>query len=196
MPCYSYSIPAVNCISGSKLAAIKGSVCSNCYARKGRYLFGNVKKALASRLKSITSENWVDNMVFLIKNSGYQFFRWHDSGDLQGAWHLDKIVDIARKCPSVKFWMPTKELTMISQWKKNNGEFPKNLCVRISAPMKESQVSNKIGPSSMVIKDINSPKLQNMRPVTVCPAASTHGKCGECRACWDREVDCIAYPEH
>jgi len=46
MPCKSYNIPAELCITGSKLRKINNSVCSDCYACKGRYNFGNVQNAL------------------------------------------------------------------------------------------------------------------------------------------------------
>ena len=37
MPGLSYSLPAWECKTGSKLREIKGSVCASCYALKGNY---------------------------------------------------------------------------------------------------------------------------------------------------------------
>ena len=37
MPGLSYSLPAWECQVGAKLRAVKGSVCSGCYALKGNY---------------------------------------------------------------------------------------------------------------------------------------------------------------
>ena len=37
MPSLSYSLPAKECITGSKLVNVKGSVCEGCYALKGNY---------------------------------------------------------------------------------------------------------------------------------------------------------------
>ena len=31
---------------------------------------------------------------------------------------------------------------------------------------------------------------------TVCKAYSRDGKCGDCRACWDKSIQTIAYPQH
>ena len=53
MPGFSYNFPATRCITGSKLVKIPGSVCSGCYALKGRYRFSNVKNAMQRRLDSI-----------------------------------------------------------------------------------------------------------------------------------------------
>ena len=46
---FSYSIPAVTCITGAKLVNVKNSVCNGCYALKGRYKFNNVQNALTRR---------------------------------------------------------------------------------------------------------------------------------------------------
>ena len=32
--------------------------------------------------------------------------------------------------------------------------------------------------------------------MTVCAAYTRDGKCGDCRACWNKEVQVIAYPAH
>ena len=66
MPGFGYSTPAEDCITGSKLAEVAGSICSICYARKGRYAFSNVKNAMKKRLKAIERSDWIDMMVFMI----------------------------------------------------------------------------------------------------------------------------------
>ena len=44
MPGPAHNLPAAACKTGAKLAQIPGSVCSGCYALKGRYRFNNVQK--------------------------------------------------------------------------------------------------------------------------------------------------------
>ena len=92
MPGYAYNLPAWQCVTGVKLQAVAGSVCSGCYAMKGRYRFQNVKDALNRRLNSLTDPQWVEAMTVLVTHYSKQvpWFRWHDSGDLQGADHLKK----------------------------------------------------------------------------------------------------------
>ena len=52
MPGMSYSLPAWECRTGSKLAKIPGSVCFNCYAMKGNYTrYPAIKTAQYDRLK-------------------------------------------------------------------------------------------------------------------------------------------------
>ena len=52
MPSLSYSLPAKECITGSKLVKVKGSVCEGCYALKGNYhrIAKNIKSAQYKRL--------------------------------------------------------------------------------------------------------------------------------------------------
>ena len=38
MPCKSYSLPTVACITGYKMSKIAGSICSECYANAGNYV--------------------------------------------------------------------------------------------------------------------------------------------------------------
>ena len=99
MPCKSLSLPTESCITGSKMAEMPGSICSSCYANKGFYsMYANtIKPAQFARLDSIDSPHWVDSMVSSIGNDA--FFRWHDSGDIQGLAHLEKIVSICQQTP-------------------------------------------------------------------------------------------------
>src|SRR5262245_31613313 len=109
LPCHGYSIPAVRCVTGAKLVQVPGSTCSGCYALKGMYRFPNVKSALELRFQSLRHPQWVEALVTLIQGTGEGYFRWHDSGDLQGVWHLEKIAEVCRRTPDVAHWLPTRE---------------------------------------------------------------------------------------
>ena len=54
MPGLSYSLPAWECKTGSKLRKIKGSVCASCYALKGCLLYTSPspRDGLLSRMPS------------------------------------------------------------------------------------------------------------------------------------------------
>ena len=69
MPGYAYNLPAWECVTGVKLQAVEGSVCSGCYAMKGRYRFKNVKAALNRRLNSLTHPQWVEAMTVLVAHT-------------------------------------------------------------------------------------------------------------------------------
>ena len=106
MPGFAYSTPAHECKTGTKLRAVAGSVCANCYAfERGRYRFQNVIDAQYKRFRSLTHPDWVEAMAAQINSKKVKFFRWHDSGDVQNLDHLRRIYAVCRLTPSVKHWM-------------------------------------------------------------------------------------------
>jgi hypothetical protein len=113
-----------------------------------------------------------------------QHFRWHDSGDLQGDWHLDAIIWIARQLPGIQFWLPTKEYGLVNANVAKIRTAP-NLTVRVSAPLVGMALTPALLPTSSVAAGTGH----------LCPAYDNGGKCGECRACWSTE-DNVDYPLH
>jgi hypothetical protein len=132
---FSYGISAKLCKVGAKLASVAGSTCEGCYALKDNYNYPSVQKAHENRVASLSSVSWADAMIFQIRQSKTEYFRWHDSGDLQSLQHLFDIVRIAEALPSVKFWIPTREKGIVNQYLRTAGDFPDNLVVRVSAAM-------------------------------------------------------------
>lgn len=191
MPCHGYSTPASRCITGGKLRKVANTICSVCYALKGRYVFPNVLDAMEKRFQSLFNTAWVDAITFLIQKkekSGY--FRWHDSGDVQGTWHLSKIVEVANRLPQIKFWLPTREISIVSDWVNAGNKIPENLTIRLSAFMLDGQppiaAAKRLGlcVSGASATDFN------------CPAYSQDGKCGDCRNCWNKDVFQVNYKKH
>lgn len=191
MPAHSYGISAFNCITGSKLAQIEGSVCHGCYARKANYKYPSVVVGHAKREANLASPAWIDSMILQIERSGTDYFRWHDSGDLQSTGHLKAIVNIALALPNVKFWLPTKEKGMLSIAKRAGLVIPDNLTIRLSAAMVDSDKvnANLTGNVSLVQDKV---ELQGFH----CKAPEQNGKCENCRACWDKSISTIVYFKH
>ena len=109
MPGWSIGLPAKECKTGSKLRKVKDSVCYDCYALKGCYVFKVVQDAQYKRLAAIRSTKWVQALAHLINSKKSDVFRWHDSGDVQDLDHLNKIYEVCRLTPSKRHWMPTRE---------------------------------------------------------------------------------------
>lgn len=214
MPCHSYSIPATLCKVGQRMRDVKNSICSICYALKGRYNFKNVQDAQHNRFDSLLDPEWSKNMSLLIdkkEKSGY--FRWHDAGDLQGEWHLDKIARVAIKLPHIKFWLPTREYAVVACWLKTHSK-PRNLIIRLSAMMLDGK------PPETFARKLGLPMSGASDTDWNCPASLTDenskvwseeekeklskeqinklgfGKCGDCRMCWDENVELVNYKKH
>lgn len=181
MPGPSYNLPAQACITGAKLAKIPGTVCHGCYALKGRYRFSNVRLALARRLESLQHPRWVEAMTALIY--GEEVFRWHDSGDLQSAWHLKRIFEVCNKTSDTSHWLPTREHKFLPL---STDSIPKNLIIRVSGT-KVNGAAPSFWPWTSQVTD---GKGKN------CPAPEQGGQCKSCRQCWDRSIPNIVYAKH
>ena len=179
MPGLSYSLPAWECKTGSKLRKVKGSVCASCYALKGNYTrYKAIKAAQYVRLKSLQDSRWIEAMTAQVKRSEY--FRWHDAGDVQDLQHLNKIFEVCRQTPDTKHWMPTREA-----WIKDHLDSkPDNLVIRFSPPMIGQR--NDTWPNSSMVVETGA----------TCPAPAQGGKCGSCRQCWDPAVKVVSYGKH
>ena len=179
MPGLSYSLPAWECKTGSKLRKVPGSVCASCYALKGNYTrYPEIKRAQYVRLQALKHPLWVDAMTAQVKRQKY--FRWHDAGDVQDLNHLNKIYEVCRLTPDTKHWMPTREA-----WIKDHLDSkPDNLVIRFSPPMIGQR--NESWPNSSMVVTENA----------TCPAPAQGGKCGSCRQCWDPEVKIVSYGKH
>ena len=180
MPGLSYSLPAWECKSGSKLRKIKNSVCSACYALKGNYTrYKAIKAAQYVRLASLNSELWTAAIVTQIKRQKY--FRWHDAGDVQDLQHLNKIYEVCRLTPGTKHWMPTREA-----WIKDHLDSkPDNLVIRFSAPMIDQAAPASWPNSSEVVTE-----------GATCPAPQQGNSCCDCRNSLNPEIKTIKYGKH
>ena len=181
MPGPAHNLPAVACKTGAKLVNVPGSVCAGCYALKGRYRFSNVQQALQRRLAALEDPRWVDAMVVLIKDQDW--FRWHDSGDIQSEQHLKNIFEVCKLTPETKHWLPTQE----REYLKDPEAVPANLIIRLSG----SKID---GPSPKAWPWTSS--VVTSSEARTCPAPEQGNSCGSCRACWDKSTPNVAYGKH
>jgi hypothetical protein len=63
----------------------------------------------APTAEEIRHSLWVPAMVLTIRKKMVEWFRWFDSGDLQGVNHLRNIATVARHTPETRHWLSTRE---------------------------------------------------------------------------------------
>ena len=216
MPGYSYGISAQKCQTGGKLREVRGSVCSGCYAMTDWYrTWRPLLEGHRRRWQGIHHPRWVDAMIVLI-TSAYRpragraelepVFRWHDSGDLQGVWHLVAIAAVCRATPHVRYWLPTREYGYVAEYLRDH-ELPDNLTVRLSAHMIDQEPvlgEHAAALAHLPVSTVSSVSLLRLGVQLVegkgsieCRAVEARdNKCGPCRACWDRRVRSVNYPQH
>ena len=184
MPGLSYSLPAWECQVGSRLRKVKNSVCSSCYALKGNYTrYPAIKAAQYFRLASLMDPRWVKAMTVQVKRQ--KWFRWHDAGDLQSVEHLKKIFQVCNNTPGTMHWLPTREVKYTRLMDPE--VVPKNLKIVISDHMVDQVTPVRSWPYTSGVTTAGN---------ATCPAPSQGGKCGSCRACWDRKTTRVIYGKH
>jgi hypothetical protein len=216
MPSSSYGLPARACIVGAALAKVSGSICSDCYATRTFYQIPKTQKGLERRLAAISDPRWVDAMVKVLRHlhsgpirvdlgqvgvrlqvstgnraarwrwnePGYH--RWHDSGDLQSVEHLEKIIEVCRRTPRIKHWLPTRELAMLRACK---APMPPNLTIRVSAALIDGPAPT--GWPGSTVHTVAPPE-----GAFECGAPQQGNYCGSCRNCWDKSIPLISYHAH
>ena len=224
MPSTTFAISAKHCKVGSKLINVEGSTCSRCYAMKLQKLRPSVDKGWTNNLfkaVKLIEDNpklWAKMQAFQIKRGcgklGINNHRWFDSGDLQSVSMLRAIVLCAELTPEIDHWLPTREAKLVKDYRKEYGQEPSNLVIRVSATMIGDKPIAGHTNTSTVHKSgeqvhgkeclaYRTNKDNKVVPLAEFKAMSRpekkeqdFGHCGDCRACWSKDVDNISYPLH
>lgn len=183
----SFGISAENCVTGSRLAQVKGSTCSRCYSLTKNYRFSNVKSKQQERLEGLSDPLWTPSMIFLVNYFCEKYFRMFDSGDFQHVNMVHNLITIAENT-DVQIWCPTREKEMIRE-ATGERDVPENLVLRISATMIDAEPPKDFEYTSTVhVKDPPEGSY-------LCPAPQQNNKCADCKECYHRKGD-ISYELH
>lgn len=190
MPCRSWSLQALDTCPGSKNS--DGSLvaaCSGCYAVGGNYRFKNVKAPREHNREDWKRDGWVDDMVAELDNDRY--FRWFDSGDMYDIRLAQKILEIMKATPWTRHWLPTR-MHKFTKFRKLLSEMEAlpNVVIRRSSDSITGETIEGANTSTISTLD-NVPE-----GAAVCEAYTRSGKCGTCRACWDKSVSVVCYIGH
>jgi hypothetical protein len=139
-------------------------------------------------------DDWVASFVRTLEERNIRRFRWFDAGDVQGAEHLGKILDICTLTPQCCHWLSTREVGIVQRVLSERA-IPDNLNIRISADYINDV--NRAAPVpgctlALVVTDVTT-------GVWNCPATFTDRhtcRANRCRRCWSRSVPIVAYKLH
>jgi hypothetical protein len=190
MPCRSWSLQALDTCPASRNS--DGSLvaaCSGCYATTGNYRFKNVKAPREHNREDWKRDEWVADMVAELDNDRY--FRWFDSGDMYDIRLARKILEVMSLTPWVKHWLPTRmhKFPKFREVIDNMEMFP-NVVIRRSSDSITGETIE--GANTSTISTLDSVP----EGAAVCGAYTRSGKCGTCRACWDKSVSVVCYIGH
>ena len=203
----TFSTDPTACKVGSKLVKVEGSTCSGCYALKLAKVYPSAlqswKNNLQLWLEALESDPmaWIDSMVVQIRKhsanktktgaKGAGYHRWFSAGDLPSVDALRSIVEVAKRTPEIRHWLPTREKAIVSQYLATNLEgFPENLTVRLSSAMVDG--------APLKVAAVSTSTVHNAQGAIgyACPAYTQGGSCGDCTACWSKDVANVSYKKH
>ena len=110
---FNFGIPAYKSASGKLTCPMADSCVKFCYAKKGAYIWSNVKPAFEKRYELSKTDKFVDAMNAEIRKKKPDYVRVHDSGDYYSRAYLKKWIDIANSNPNVRFYSYTNMIDMM-----------------------------------------------------------------------------------
>ena len=110
---FNFGIPAYKSASGKLTCPMADGCIKFCYAKKGAYIWSNVKPAFEKRYELSKTDDFVSKMYDEIVKKKPDYVRVHDSGDYYSKKYLNKWIDIALLFPEVKFYSYTNMVEMM-----------------------------------------------------------------------------------
>ena len=110
---FNFGIPAYKSITGKITCPFADECINFCYARKGAYIWGNVKPAFERRFELTRSSDFIVEMNKEILKKKPDYVRVHDSGDYYSKEYLNKWIEIAIHNPDVRFYSYTNSVEIL-----------------------------------------------------------------------------------
>ena len=111
----NFGLPAYKSITGRVICPMADGCIKFCYARKGAYIWGNVKPAFEKRYELSKTDSFVSAIHAEIQSKKPKFVRVHDSGDYYSREYLAKWFQIAQQNPHVNFYSYTNMIDMVKK---------------------------------------------------------------------------------
>ena len=135
---FNFGIPAYKTASGKLTCPMAKECVKFCYARKGAYIWSNVKPAFEKRYELTKTKEFIPAMNAEIKRKNANYVRIHDSGDMYSKAYLEKWLEIARSNPDVRFYTYTNMVKMLKEV-----QLPENFDVIFSDSGKQKHLIDK-----------------------------------------------------
>ena len=110
---FNFGIPAYKSASGKLTCPMASECVKFCYAKKGAYIWSNVKPAFEKRYELTKTDNFVEAMNAEIRKKKPDYVRVHDSGDYYSPAYLKRWIEIAIHNQNVRFYSYTNMIDMM-----------------------------------------------------------------------------------
>ena len=202
----TFSTNPLACNVGQNLRNIAGSTCQKCYAIRLGHVYKTAQQSWEDNLSlwldalKTNPIGWIEAIAFQINRlsenkqrkgqDGAGLHRWFAAGDIPSMDALRSIVEVCKRTPHIRHWLPTRENGIVKQYLAVNPDgFPENLIVRVSAAMIDGNPPESSDYTGTVHKDKPAIGVE-------CPSTTNGGRCGSCTACWDKSVVNVSYKLH
>lgn len=168
-----------------------------CYACKGAQQISTVQGAYYRNLRLYhdNPDDFFEQVYCRVKFSGLPKVRLFDSGDFPDTEFLERLVEVCKKTPNIKYMAFTKKYELVNEYLDKHNKLPDNLNIIFSAWDKLWDVPN---PHNLGVAyvDFDDKRLNPEFPKNafVCPGrAST---CSACGACWSKKLQAVIFHQH
>ena len=206
MNCPSFSLPAgYSCPGASR---DPDSPCAHCYACQGMYLLDTTARAQWIRyrwtrdcLKSAAGrEEWIETLAREISETGCEYFRWHDSGDLFSAAYVRMVAEVCRLTIHIRHWLPTQSFRVpgIDRAIRDNLVPLDNVIIRPSTARLNAYPPRLRSRGYAAGATVYASPNNGHRSVRMCPKSTLGGSCESngCRLCWDAPRSAVGFLVH
>jgi len=147
----NFGIPAYKSASGKLTCPMADECIKFCYAKKGAYIWSNVKPAFEKRYQLSKTDEFIGAIHTEIQRKKPDYVRVHDSGDYYSKKYLDKWIQIAKNNPDVRFYSYTNMVDMLLK-----AELPDNYDIIFSNSGKQKHLIDERKHRHTKIFSINS----------------------------------------
>jgi hypothetical protein len=163
-----------------------------CYGIKASKMYKAVRPKRQGNLALSRTKEFPEALAAEIRALGLQQVRLHEAGDVYNQAYLDKLYQVCRELPAVRFLMYTKSFHL--DW---SGK-PDNLALYWSVD-KTTTAKVPPGPRAYLVARGDMPPVPPRAPgkpaLTCVHTAAKHYCGGECQICWTGTQD-VYFPQH
>jgi hypothetical protein len=183
----------------------RSSVCwKECYARRGRFHFPQVRERLIYNYQQSLKSDFADRLIREIRSLGIMTVRLHCSGDVYGKKYAEDWLKVFQACPRVRFYAYTRAykipaiaevlekwaaLRCVRLWYSCDSEsVPASVPSGVRLAFLQTELHQQPGKVNLIFRVHRLRK----KPVSiglpmVCPSETPEGKqvsCGSCQNCF------------
>ena len=120
---FEFNLPAWKSITGKIICPFASECIKFCFAKKGTYLYKNVRDKYETNYQLTKQDNFTDLIQTEIDKKKPNYIRIHSSGDFYSPKYLQKWIKLAVNNPDIIFYGYTKSIPLFKALKFTPNNF-------------------------------------------------------------------------